>query len=182
MADQSAEHGRRIDEDLDDEVENLVVTAPFADPDAEQQHRELLERSEVARFLRPSALPTDAAGLLAVAREEQAPDPVLAELGRLPAGPTFATTAEVWEALGHPVEQRGDAAPTPTAPVHPLRPDPGSEPAGEPAAPAAPITPSVEDARLHPVRAVVGLGLELVRAGLSTAERAVAAVQQQVER
>ena len=201
MADQSAEHGPRIDDDLDHEVEGLVrgapvdtrahedlepepsallVTTPYADPEAEAEHRERLERSEVARFLRPSALPTDAWGLLEIAREEHAPDPVLTELGRLPTGATFATMREVWEALGHPVELRAGAdadepaAPVEPAPVRPLRPEPAT---GAPSGPA-----SVEESRLHPVRGAIGFGLELVRAALSTAERAVAEIQERVER
>lgn len=201
MADQSAQHGRRIDDELDHEVEGLVrgapvdtrahedlepessellVTTPYGDPDAEQQHRELLERSEVARFLRPSAMPTDARGLLEVARDEHAPDPVLAELGRLPLGVQFATMGEVWEALGHPVEHRAvapipaETVEAPAAPVQPLHP----EPSVSGATPAAPV----EEARLHPVRGALGFGLELVRAALTTAERVVAEVQERVER
>jgi hypothetical protein len=136
----------------------------------------VLERSEVARFLRPSALPTDAWGLLEVAREEHATDEVLTELGRLPTGVQFATMGEVWEALGHPVERRPQAeAPVDEpAPVQSIRP----EPAVEVTPPIAPV----EESRLHPLRGAIGLGLELVRAALSTVERAVAEVQARVER
>ncbi len=140
-----------------------MVTTPLGDPAADEHHREVLERSELARFLRPSAMPTDAAGLLDVARDEHAPDPVLAELRRLPTGTTFATMAEVWEALGHPVEHRGDAGER-TASVRTLQPEPEPEPAPAVSS-AAPVMPAVEDARLHPVRGVLGLGLELVPRG-----------------
>ena len=209
MADQSAQHGPRIDEEMQHDVEGLVrgapvetrahedlepepsellVTTPLGDPEADQEHRELLERSEVARFLRPSAFPTDAWGLLEVARDEHAPDEVLAELGRLPVGVQFATMGAVWEALGHPVEHRPDAeaptvdaddeveepAPPVAAPVQPIRP----EAASDVAPPAAPV----EESRLHPVRGAIGFGLELVRAALSTVERVVAEVQERVER
>jgi hypothetical protein len=210
MTDQSAQHGRRIDEELHHEVEGLVrgapvetrahedlepeptdllVTTSLGDHDADQQHRELLERSEIARFLRPSAMPTDAWGLLEVARDEHAPDAVLAELGRLPSGVEFATMAEVWEALGHPVEHRPDTvtttdgptdepteepAPKVAPPVPELRPDPATN--------VSPPSAPVEESRLHPLRGAIGFGLEVVRAVLSTAERAVAEVQERVER
>jgi hypothetical protein len=210
MTDQSAQHGRRIDEELHHEVEGLVrgapvetrahedlepeptdllVTTSLGDPDADQQHRELLERSEIARFLRPSAMPTDAWGLLEVARDEHAPDAVLAELGRLPSGVEFATMAEVWEALGHPIEHRPDTvtttdgptdepteqpAPQVAPPVPELRPDPATN--------VSPPSAPVEESRLHPLRGAIGFGLEVVRAVLSTAERAVAEVQERVER
>jgi hypothetical protein len=197
MADQSAQHGRRIDEELDHEVEGLVrgapvdtraredlepepsepfVTTPLGDPEADLEHRELLERSEIARFLRPSALPTDAWGLLEIARDEHATDAVLTELGRLPGGVQFATMAEVWTALGHPVEHRPEPASPPVepAPAQALRP----EPAVPVSAPAAPV----EESRLHPLRGAVGFGLELVRAVLSTADRVVADVQERLER
>jgi hypothetical protein len=216
MTDQSAEHGRRIDEELDHEVEGLVrgapvdtraqeglepelseilVTTPLGDPEADQEHRELLERSEVARFLRPSAFPTDARGLLDVAREEHATDEVLAELGRLPTNVQFATMAEIWEALGHEVEHRPRARDADTTESEPAEPDarepeaPESRVAApvevlrpEPAIEAPATATSLEDSRLHPLRGAIGFGLELVRAVLSTAERVVAEVQERLER
>ena len=65
-------------------------------------------RSELARFLRPSAFPANANQLLVVAREEGAPDSTLAELEGLrgQSGQTFENVQEVWRALGHGVEQR----------------------------------------------------------------------------
>ena len=66
-------------------------------------------RSELARFLRRSAFPADAKGLIAVARRDQAPDEVVRELARLEedqAGRTFANVQEVWAALGHGIEER----------------------------------------------------------------------------
>ena len=216
MADQSAQHGRRIDEELDHEVEGLVrgapvdtrasedlepepseilVTTPLGDPEADQEHRELLERSEVARFLRPSAFPTDVWGLLDVARDEHATDEVLAELGRLPTGVQFATMAEIWESLGHEVEHRPGARDADTTEPEPAEPDVTAPEAAEsqvtapvqslrpaPAVEAPSAAASLEDARLHPLRGAIGFGLELVRAVLSAAERVVAEVQERVER
>jgi len=67
-------------------------------------------RTELARFLRPSAFPSDAAGLLATARDEGATDAVLGELSRLaeeePAGRVFDNVQDVWRAMGHGVETR----------------------------------------------------------------------------
>jgi hypothetical protein len=64
-------------------------------------------RSELARFLRPSAFPGDADRLLAVAREEGATNSTIAELERLRDHPhaMFENVQQVWRALGHGVEQ-----------------------------------------------------------------------------
>jgi hypothetical protein len=63
-------------------------------------------RSDLARHLRPGELPADADRIRATARELNAPDRVLAELDRLPAG-TYATVNDIWDALGHGTEQSG---------------------------------------------------------------------------
>ena len=81
MTEQSAQHGQRIDDELSSEVDGLVRGAPIGtraredlDPEAaetrvperidEEHHDAALQRSELARFLRPSALPADATGRL----------------------------------------------------------------------------------------------------------------------
>jgi hypothetical protein len=68
-------------------------------------------RSELARFLRPSAFPASAARLAEIARDQGATDRVLAELGRLAAGAgsserdrVFNNVQDVWRALGKGVE------------------------------------------------------------------------------
>jgi Protein of unknown function (DUF2795) len=126
MADQSTQHGQRLDDQMEHEVEPLVrgapvdararedlefqpieqSTVPLGDPEEDEHHREVIERSELARFLRPSAFPADAEVMIAVATEEHAPDAVLAELAQLPTGVQFATVGEIWEALGHEMEHR----------------------------------------------------------------------------
>ena len=63
-------------------------------------------RSELARHLRPSAFPGDREGLLAVARDENAPGAVLDALRALPAGEEFGNVEAVWEALGGRRESR----------------------------------------------------------------------------
>ena len=47
-----------------------------------------------------SALPGDRLVLIASARENEAPDDVLAALERLPEGTEYQTVSEVWAALG----------------------------------------------------------------------------------
>src|SRR5262245_44867313 len=108
MTDQSGQHARRLDDELQREAEAPLLTTPLGDPEADRAHRELLDRSELARFLRPSEFPADAARVLAVAREELATEAVLSELGQLPGGIAFANVAEIWEALGHPTEHRAE--------------------------------------------------------------------------
>ena len=72
-----------------------------ADPYPEVGHEELAERSEIARHLRKSVWPANRQLLVAVAREENAPQPVLDQLERLPDGREFENVQDVWHALGH---------------------------------------------------------------------------------
>src|SRR3954451_11831647 len=109
MTDQSAQHGARLDDEMSGEVEGLVrgapvgtraredleqeaveTTAPQPEHVAGERHDAVLERSEIARFLRPSALPTDAMTIIAIAHEEHATEAVIDELIRLPRGVEFA--------------------------------------------------------------------------------------------
>jgi hypothetical protein len=225
MTDQSAQHGQRLDDEMEHEVEALVRGAPIdsrareeleyeplddatialPDQEDEAQHRAVIERSELARFLRPSALPADADTVLAVATEEHAPDAVLAELARLPTGVRFATVAEIWEALGHETEHRDhvpDAAPEAEPEAAAAEPAPeradAVEPAGReeveeieedvevtaalpPSRPAL-VAPVPEPPSPGPVRGVVVFGLELVRAGLGIADRAIEGVERLLTR
>jgi hypothetical protein len=108
-----APHESRAEDDhliepLDDEQGSVL--AGLHDPAVDDEHVEVVARSELARFVRPSSLPADGATLRSVAREEGAPDGVLAQLAALPAGTRFATVAEIWEALGHETEHRAHVA------------------------------------------------------------------------
>lgn len=67
---------------------------------------EVTQRSELAETLRRTAFPNDRDGLLAAARDANAPDRVLADVQNLPAGQTFASIGDVWRALGHSAEER----------------------------------------------------------------------------
>jgi hypothetical protein len=134
MTDQGAQHGRRIDDEMRDEVEGLVRGAPVdtrsredlepepidtmmvpVDMVDDPHHQEVLERSEIARFLRPSALPADATTIVEIATDEGATEAVLDELGRLPSGERFSTVADIWEALGHETEHRVPGEQDPSA-------------------------------------------------------------------
>jgi hypothetical protein len=68
---------------------------------------EIRARSELARHLRPSIFPADVDALVQCAREEYADDALLASLTALPPG-IYATSNEVWVALGGSVEERDD--------------------------------------------------------------------------
>ncbi len=70
---------------------------------------ELLERSDLAVFLLPSAFPASDVAIAETAREQGAPPELLDRLGRLPAA-TYHTVQEVWAALGGATETRHGAA------------------------------------------------------------------------
>ena len=53
-----------------------------------------------------SVFPADKDALIGEARENRAPDDIVATLRRLPAGARFGTVAEVWAALVHVPEDR----------------------------------------------------------------------------
>ncbi|HYN96020.1 MAG TPA: DUF2795 domain-containing protein [Pilimelia sp.] len=62
---------------------------------------EVEARSQLGRYLTLSSLPGDRELLLRTAENNQAPDEILAALGRLPADTSFRTVNEIWAALGH---------------------------------------------------------------------------------
>lgn len=128
----SSQHSPMRDEALQHEVEGMVRSGrsthaedfkdpePPADdePDVDRapadtmsggtpdgmSGEEVSRRSELAETLRRTSFPNDRDGLLAAAREANAPDRVLADVERLPAGLRFTSIGEVWRALGHPGE------------------------------------------------------------------------------
>jgi hypothetical protein len=127
----NTKHGPRLDDEMAHEVRGLVQGAPadsrveeFRDPEpsGEDQpeprghlaggappgmtYEEVEERSRLGRYIPRSSLPGDREALVIGASQLNAPDDVLAELARLPAGETFQTVNEVWAALGHHNEER----------------------------------------------------------------------------
>ena len=128
----SDKHAPRVDEELVHEVEPLERGAPV-EPRVEEFREqepagddqpvvdarltggrsagpmdadELEARSELARSVAPSAFPADREALLDSARQNQATQPVLERLARLPEGHTFENVEAVWLALGGGIERR----------------------------------------------------------------------------
>lgn len=62
---------------------------------------DLEARSELGRAVPRSMLPANRDELMRGARQLDAPDHLVAELGRLPADRVFHTVYEIWEALGY---------------------------------------------------------------------------------
>lgn len=121
----SGKHGPRLDDELAAETEALRRGAPIESRVEEEREKEgpgeadrdvdvrtapaaslgadeVEARREVSRHLRPSAFPAAGDRLLAEARENDAPAPVLRALEQLPAGVEFATMHEVWVVLEDP--------------------------------------------------------------------------------
>ena len=105
-------HGRSFDEGREEGFTQEAPDDPGAGrrteveiPNSVVQPDEADLRAEVAAALRPSAFPGTAEELRAVAREGFAHQPVLDLLEALPEG-TYATVAEVWEAVGGQTESR----------------------------------------------------------------------------
>jgi hypothetical protein len=119
----SDKHSQRLDDALAADTRSIVQGAPIEARDSDERLQEGGEapeagpgpgrglderdgRSELARHLRPSVFPGDREGLLAVARDENAPGAVLDALAVLPQGVEFGNVEAVWEALGGQRESR----------------------------------------------------------------------------
>jgi hypothetical protein len=119
----NSKHGPRLDEQMAQETRGLTQGGP-ADARVEEWHdpepagddqpeptlaaggapsgmtpEERDERSRLGRFLRRSAFPAGRAALITEARENNAPDEVVARLRQLPEGPEYQTVAEVWAGI-----------------------------------------------------------------------------------
>jgi hypothetical protein len=64
----------------------------------------VVARTELARWLDRADFPSTGADLVEAARDHRAPDAVVAELERLPAGDTYERIGDVVRALGYPTE------------------------------------------------------------------------------
>ncbi|MEV4843628.1 DUF2795 domain-containing protein [Micromonospora matsumotoense] len=127
----SSKHAPRVDDQMSQEVSGLVqgpgtggsrveefreaepagedqpgaTTAPAGDlrtgtPQG-MTSQDVEARSRLGRFITMTALPGDRLALIANARENEAPDDLVAALERLPEGTRYQTISEVWAALGH---------------------------------------------------------------------------------
>ena len=127
----SDKHSPRVDEELDHETRSLQQGAPIESRVEEFREQEgpgedqptpeprlsgdqtgsldlddAEARSDIARYLDPSAFPADREGLVANAEANNAPEAVLERLQALPAGRTYEAMPDVWAALGGTVEHR----------------------------------------------------------------------------
>ena len=127
----SDKHSPRVDEQLDHDTRSLTQGAPvesrveeFREQEGPGEDQPTPEarlnqgrtgsldlddaeaRSDIARYLDPSAFPADREGLVANAEANNAPDAVLERLQVLPAGRTYEAMPDVWAALGGTVEHR----------------------------------------------------------------------------
>ncbi|MFF5053154.1 DUF2795 domain-containing protein [Micromonospora sp. NPDC000663] len=127
----NSKHGPRIDEQMSQEVSGLVqgpgtggsrvdefrVPEPAGEDQPEattapagetrtgapkgMSSEDVEQRSRLGRFITLSALPGDRETLVANARDNDAPDDIVAALERLPEGTRYQTVSEVWAALGN---------------------------------------------------------------------------------
>jgi hypothetical protein len=125
----SNKHSPRVDDQLEHEVRGIVQggvdshTDESRDPEpsGEDQpqdtwegsgertggappgmtYQEVEARSDLGRFIPMHSLPGKRAELIAGARDLNAPDSVLGQLGQLPEDTTYQTVSEIWAALGH---------------------------------------------------------------------------------
>ncbi|SIQ98689.1 DUF2795 domain-containing protein [Micromonospora avicenniae] len=127
----NSKHGPRIDEQMSQEVSGLVqgpgtggsrvdesrVPEPAGEDQPEattapagelrtgapkgMSSQDVERRSRLGRFITMSALPGDRETLVANARDNGAPDDIVAALQTLPDGTRYQTISEVWAALGN---------------------------------------------------------------------------------
>ncbi|MET7750182.1 DUF2795 domain-containing protein [Micromonospora sp. NPDC005367] len=127
----NSKHGPRIDEQMSQEVSGLVqgpgtggsrvdesrVPEPAGEDQPEattapagelrtgapkgMSSQDVERRSRLGRFITMSALPGDREALVANARDNGAPDDIVAALQTLPDGTRYQTISEVWAALGN---------------------------------------------------------------------------------
>jgi Protein of unknown function (DUF2795) len=129
----SDKHSPRVDEQLERETRSLQQGAPVESRVEEHREQEgpgddqptpdarlaggrataasldlddAETRTDIARFLDPSAFPADREALLANAEGNQAPAEVLERLQALPGGRAYENVQDVWATLGGTVEHR----------------------------------------------------------------------------
>jgi hypothetical protein len=131
-SERSTKHSPRVDEELEHELQGMVKggratraeewrqVEPVAEgePDIDADPAGTLvggtpvgmtadavvARSEIASWLTRAPFPGTRDDLVEAARDNRAPDAVVAELERLPDGETFERVGDVARALGYPTE------------------------------------------------------------------------------
>jgi hypothetical protein len=94
------EPGAEGDPDIDADPAGTMVGGTPVGMDADA----VVVRTELARWLDRADFPSSGADLAEAARQHQAPDAVVAELGKLPTGDRYERIGEVVRALGYPTE------------------------------------------------------------------------------
>jgi hypothetical protein len=101
--DSRAEEWRQPEEDRD-EAERPTAPAPTDSHSGGtppgMDAADVRGRSELARWLQPSAFPADRERLLRSVRDTNAPDWAVEAIGSLPADQRFTNVQDVWRALG----------------------------------------------------------------------------------
>jgi hypothetical protein len=97
----SVQHGPRLDDELEGEVEDATPVTTVT-----TVRSWTTDRSELARHLRPAVFPARRDQLIAVACDEGAPEPIVRALEQLPAARQYGSVGELWRSLGHEAEQR----------------------------------------------------------------------------
>jgi len=131
-SERSTKHSPRVDEELEHEVQGMlkaerstraeewreVEPSAEGDPDVDANPAGTLvggtpvgmdadavvARSELARWLDRADFPSTGPELVEAARGHNAPDAVIAELGKLPDGESYERIGDVVRALGYPTE------------------------------------------------------------------------------
>jgi len=134
--DRGNQHGPRMDQALEDEVQSLVTGSPVEsrvepgrlmedagddepvpeafvggaphEPEPGITAEEVRVRSELATYLRPSIFPATRDDVIRCAVEDHAPDATVELLGKLPFR-SYENVAQVWESLGGGHEERSAA-------------------------------------------------------------------------
>ncbi len=128
----STKHSARVDEELEHEIQGMLKgehatraeewreVEPVAEGDPDitadpsgtlvggvpvgMTEDAVVARAELARWLTRAPFPGTRHDLVEQARDNRAPDAVVAELERLPEGETFERIGDVARALGYPTE------------------------------------------------------------------------------
>ena len=131
-SERSTKHSPRLDDELEHEVQGMmkaehstraeewreVEPSAEGDPDIDavpdgtlvggtpvgMDADAVTARTEIARWLDRADFPSSGSDLVEAARDHRAPDAVVAELQRLPAGGNFERVGDVVRALGYPPE------------------------------------------------------------------------------
>ena len=131
-SERSTKHSPRLDDELEHEVQGMmkaehstraeewreVEPSAEGDPDIDavpdgtlvggtpvgMDADAVTARTEIARWLDRADFPSSGSDLVEAARDHRAPDAVVAELQRLPAGGNFERVGDVVRALGYPTE------------------------------------------------------------------------------